>query len=274
MDHLVGTAEIGEMLGVTRQRVAQIVASYSDFPSPEAELSAGRIWTRRSVETWIASHPERRPGRSGGPELRFERWSQEARQVLLYAQEEARELRHGYLGCEHFLLGLTRIGSSKRVLERLGASHEEIRKWTLEVVGPGKHKGADTLPWTPRAREAAQLAQEEALEQGRAQVEAEHLFIGILLQAENVACLVLASHGIDLEKLRGSVSQAEVTIKARTESRHSLSPESEAVPDPVLAQLDRIETRLERLERLLEEPRDKTSRPKPARRSSMTKVTT
>jgi predicted DNA-binding transcriptional regulator AlpA len=57
---LVGVAEIAEMLGVTRQRVNAIVQSHSDFPKPVAELSAGRIWLRKDVETW-ARQTGRRP---------------------------------------------------------------------------------------------------------------------------------------------------------------------------------------------------------------------
>lgn len=54
--HLVGVAEIAEMLGVTRQRVDALVRSYADFPPPEAELSAGRIWTRNAIEAWARKH--------------------------------------------------------------------------------------------------------------------------------------------------------------------------------------------------------------------------
>src|SRR5687767_1856919 len=48
-----GVAEIAAMLGLSRQRVNQLIQS-PDFPAPEAELSAGRIWSREAVETWVA----------------------------------------------------------------------------------------------------------------------------------------------------------------------------------------------------------------------------
>ncbi len=51
--HLVGVAEIAAMLGVSRQRVDAIVRTHEDFPAPEAELSAGRIWSRAAVEEWL-----------------------------------------------------------------------------------------------------------------------------------------------------------------------------------------------------------------------------
>lgn len=53
---LVSVPEVAEMLGVSRQRVHQIIRAYPDFPAPEAELAVGRIWKRRLVAEWIAQH--------------------------------------------------------------------------------------------------------------------------------------------------------------------------------------------------------------------------
>ena len=50
--HLMGVAEIAKLLGVSRQRVNAIVATHPDFPDPEVELAAGRIWKREDVECW------------------------------------------------------------------------------------------------------------------------------------------------------------------------------------------------------------------------------
>lgn len=54
-DYLVGTAEIAEMLGVSRQRVDVITRTHGDFPEPEAELASGRVWLRSAVEEWARS---------------------------------------------------------------------------------------------------------------------------------------------------------------------------------------------------------------------------
>jgi hypothetical protein len=55
VDHLVGAAEIGRMLGVSRQRVQQL-ASRSDFPEPEITLDMGKVWQRVKVEVWAREH--------------------------------------------------------------------------------------------------------------------------------------------------------------------------------------------------------------------------
>ena len=59
----MGPQEVAQLLGVTTQRVHQIVESYPDFPDPDAELAAGRIWKRAAIEAWIKKHPNRGPGR-------------------------------------------------------------------------------------------------------------------------------------------------------------------------------------------------------------------
>jgi predicted DNA-binding transcriptional regulator AlpA len=57
--HLVGVAEVAEMLGVSRQRVNQLVQTDPDFPEPEVVLAAGRIWLRSAIEAWGSAHPRR-----------------------------------------------------------------------------------------------------------------------------------------------------------------------------------------------------------------------
>src|SRR5688572_18134282 len=109
MHHLVGMAEIAEILGVTRQRVAQLIETYEDFPKPEVELTGGRIWARTALEAWIASHPERGPGRPEpgekkprflGKSFNLFGFTDRARNAIVKGQEEARLLNHQYFGTE------------------------------------------------------------------------------------------------------------------------------------------------------------------------------
>jgi predicted DNA-binding transcriptional regulator AlpA len=54
--HLVGSAEIGRMLGgLSRQRVQQLIAQ-PDFPKPEIVLEMGKVWKRSAVEKWALAH--------------------------------------------------------------------------------------------------------------------------------------------------------------------------------------------------------------------------
>lgn len=64
--NLVSVTEIAEMLGVSRQRVNQLIHAYADFPEAEADLAIGRVWLRSAVQSWADSHP-RTPGRRPSP---------------------------------------------------------------------------------------------------------------------------------------------------------------------------------------------------------------
>jgi prophage regulatory protein len=55
MHHLVGAAEIGRMLGVSRQRVQQLIGA-ADFPEPEVKLDMGKVWQREAVAAWAKAH--------------------------------------------------------------------------------------------------------------------------------------------------------------------------------------------------------------------------
>jgi prophage regulatory protein len=49
---LLGATDVASLLGVSRQRVYQLMTSYADFPRPTAELARGSIWSRREIEAW------------------------------------------------------------------------------------------------------------------------------------------------------------------------------------------------------------------------------
>src|ERR1051326_8112712 len=179
MHHLVGMAEIAEMLGVSRQRVGQLIETYDDFPKPEVEISGGRVWSRTAVETWIATHPDRgagRPqeakqkrklfGRHYGPLI--SRFTDRARRSIVLAQEEARLMNHNYIGTEHLLLGLIAIadGVAFRALESLGVTLEAVRSQVDEMIGRGAATPEGHIPFTPRTQKVLEIALREALQMG------------------------------------------------------------------------------------------------------------
>jgi ATP-dependent Clp protease ATP-binding subunit ClpC len=239
-DHLVGVTEIGELLGVSRQRASQIANTYTDFPAPEAELAAGRVWLRAAVEAWIAMHPVRTVGRAEGVAMMFERYTDRARTVFVLAQREARALSHTYLGCEHFVVGLlvegTGIGG--RALSTLGLSADDARKILEQLVGPGK-KAPGVLAFTPRVKQALGLAQVIALDLGHNYIGTEHLLLGILREGDNVGCRLLIEAGLDLDALRHQVLELMKFPQPRVE----MAVADERQFEQVSAQLDAIAER-------------------------------
>src|SRR5215217_8915899 len=88
------------------------------------------------------------------PTTMFERFTERARQVVVLAQEEARTLKHNYIGTEHILLGLLREeeGLAARVLESLDITVERVRAQVVRIVGSGEEVTSGQIPFTPRAK--------------------------------------------------------------------------------------------------------------------------
>lgn len=63
MHHLEGLTEVAARLGVSKQRVQQLIDTYDNFPKPTAVLSQGRVWETADVDAWKKKHKSRRPGR-------------------------------------------------------------------------------------------------------------------------------------------------------------------------------------------------------------------
>src|ERR671937_865385 len=106
----------------------------------------------------------------------FERFTERARQVVVLAQEEARTLKHNYIGTEHILLGLLREeeGLAARVLESLDITVERVRAQVVRIVGSGEEVTSGQIPFTPRAKKVLELALREALSLGHNYIGTEH----------------------------------------------------------------------------------------------------
>jgi hypothetical protein len=131
-----------------------------------------------------------------------------AKQTLELAPEEARHFNHTFVGTEHILLGLTRSGSKSvlNVMQKLGVTSDALRGEIERFVSTGPMAvTATTIPYTPRAREALQLAAEEARKQNQYHVKAEHIFLGLLREGGGVAAVVLKNLGVRLESARAEV---------------------------------------------------------------------
>ena len=139
----------------------------------------------------------------------FERFTERARQVVVLAQEEARTLKHNYIGTEHILLGLLREeeGLAARVLESLEITVERVRAQVVRIVGSGEEVTSGQIPFTPRAKKVLELALREALSLGHNYIGTEHILLGLIREGEGVAAQVLVKLGADLSRVRQQVIQ-------------------------------------------------------------------
>ena len=137
----------------------------------------------------------------------FERFTERARQVIVLAQEEARSLRHDYIGTEHILLGLLREeeGIAARVLESLDINVERVRPAVVRIVGSGEEVTSGQIPFTPRTKKVLELALREALSLGHNYIGTEHLLLGLARVNEGVAADVLLELHADSENIRNQV---------------------------------------------------------------------
>jgi ATP-dependent Clp protease ATP-binding subunit ClpC len=137
----------------------------------------------------------------------FERFTERARQVVVLAQEEARTLKHNYIGTEHILLGLLREeeGLAARVLESLDITVERVRAQVVRIVGSGEEVTSGQIPFTPRAKKVLELALREALSLGHNYIGTEHILLGLVRENEGVAARILVDFDADSEKIRNEV---------------------------------------------------------------------
>lgn len=195
----------------------------------------------------------------------FERFTDQARRIVVSAQEEARLLNHNYIGSEHLLLALMRErnGVAARVLESFGITEEAVRRRVEELVGRGKRPPSGHIPFTPHAKKALELSLREALRLGRDHIGPEAILLGLIRSGDGPAAQVLGRLGADLGKIREQVSEVLRGYQGEDEpspggSAGFASAEGAGRPGgpgiferlaAVVARLEAVEARLSALER-------------------------
>ncbi len=145
---------------------------------------------------------------TGGGEISIDpaaNFTPRAQQVLALARKEAERLHHGYVGTEHLLLGLIRLGqgTAVTVLGRLGLDLETVRANVEKMVGSGPAREiVGNIPYTPRVKKIIALATKEARALHHSYIGTEHILLGLLREGEGLAAGVLQHFGVDAAKAR------------------------------------------------------------------------
>ena len=138
----------------------------------------------------------------------FDRFTDRARRVIILARKEADRFNHNYIGTEHLLLGLIRLGQgvAVNVLRGQGLDFETIRLEVEKAVGTGPEaKVIGDIPLTARAKKVIELAVEEARNLNHTYIGTEHLLLGLLQEGEGLAAKILRALNVDAEKTRQDV---------------------------------------------------------------------
>jgi len=139
---------------------------------------------------------------------KIDNFTPRAQQVLDFAREEAGRFNHNFVGTEHVLLGLIRLGQgvAVNVLMKLGLDLETVRREVEKQVGTGiDRKVIGNIPYTPRVKKVLALAAKAAKALNHTYVGTEHLLLGLLIEGDGVAAKVLTSLKVDAEKTRREI---------------------------------------------------------------------
>ena len=153
----------------------------------------------------------------------WQRFTERARRVVFFAQEEAGRLGENYVSTEHLLLGLVRENDSvaARILDRMGVSLGRIRSEIERQVTRGDGRLGQDMQLTPRAKRVIDLAYDEARQLGNNYIGTEHLLLGLIREGEGLAGRVLAKLGVDLSNTRLEVRDLQdndtSTVPVRTQ---------------------------------------------------------
>src|ERR687897_2017777 len=137
----------------------------------------------------------------------WQRFTERARRVVFFAQEEAARLGESYVGTEHLLLGLVRENDSvaARILDRLGVPLGRIRSDIVRQVTRGHGNLGQDMQLTPRTKRVVDLAYEEARQLNNDYIGTEHLLLRLIREGDGLAARVLVKLGADLERSRREV---------------------------------------------------------------------
>ncbi|PYI88178.1 MAG: NDP-hexose 4-ketoreductase [Verrucomicrobia bacterium] len=154
-----------------------------------------------------------------------------AQQVLALSRKEADRFNHNFVGTEHLLLGLIKLGQgvAVNVLQKMGLDLDTVRMEVEKQVGTGPdQKVIGNIPYTPRVKKVLALAAKEAKALNHTYVGTEHILLGLLREGDGVAARVLKSLDVDLEQTRQEILK-ELDPNFTSQEEHSSSEGGEKV---------------------------------------------
>src|SRR5437667_1126456 len=166
-----------------------------------------------------------------------------AQQVLALARKEADRFNHNYVGTEHLLLGLIKLGQgvAVNVLQKMGMDLERVRKEVEKQVGCGPEtKIVGNVPYTPRVKKVLALAGKEAKALNHSYVGTEHILLGLLREGDGVAARVLKSLELDIERTRNEIlKELAPNFTTSKSEQESGEPAKKDVKTPALRAVGR-----------------------------------
>ncbi len=141
----------------------------------------------------------------------WQRFTERARQVVFFAQEEAGRLGTHLVEPEHLLLGVTRVPESvgALILEQLGLAPDVVRAVIEAHVTRGEGKMGQDMQLTAPAKKVIDFAYEEAKRLKHSYIGVEHLLLGTLRIGDSLPARVLAELDVTLDAARKQLQQMQ-----------------------------------------------------------------
>jgi hypothetical protein len=206
------TESLDELENHLREDVAEQIKS-GQKPERAFEMAADQIGQAALLKAEFAKVGEPWPlwqklrtllGFNKIPAPSFKDFAPIGVQTLELAAREARNFRHDFIGTEHILLGLLKSESTivSNVMRRLGVDPKAVRIEIKKFVGNGPVHEISANPYTPRAKNALQLAGNEARAFNQTRIKPEHILLGLIREGDGVAWRALKNLGIQIEDAR------------------------------------------------------------------------
>lgn len=139
----------------------------------------------------------------------FERFTDPARNMIVVAQNQARDLRHAEIGTEHLLAALTLDSNlAGQALAAQGVTIDRVRGQIAEIVGLGQYAPSGHMAFTQRVKWIIQTALRISLELGHDHIGPDHLLLALVSDTESVACRIIVRVGSTPDKVKAQVGKA------------------------------------------------------------------
>ncbi|URZ08279.1 ATP-dependent Clp protease ATP-binding subunit [Clostridium felsineum] len=165
--------------------------------------------------------------------MMFGRFSERAQKMIYYAQEEAQNFKHGYVGTEHILLGILSDegGKAQAVLSNMGVTIENVRKLIEEYEGFGdSNLYKEEPPLTPRTKRLLEISLLEARNLNHNYINPEHVLLALIRESEGVAFTILGNLGVDFERLRKEILDSLSGREETSGAKSSFNSNTSATP--------------------------------------------
>lgn len=165
----------------------------------------------------------------------WQRFTERAKKVVFFAQEEAGRLGENYVSTEHLLLALARVEdcTAARILSRMGVSWAEVRSESERLLTRGEGTPGADMQLAPRAKRVIDLAYDEARRLDNNYIGTEHILLGIVREGEGLAGKVLDKLGVGLEETRRLVAEFQSAASGASSPPAEASSSASSEKPPV-----------------------------------------